>query len=127
MRLNSGAIRVSGRHEHFDACQQSANCGAVIEDSLGSGVLVSASEPQPQGLSSNPIFPSAIWRLRRQIAEGKDFLVSVTWGYTRLAVARWFTPGYNAAASLLMKAVTRSADLLPADRLFHLASAVTGR
>ncbi len=68
-----GAIRVSGTHEHFDSLQPSDNCGAVIAYSLGPGLLVSASNSQPQELSSNPIFPAAIWRRSRQIAAGRVF------------------------------------------------------
>ena len=43
---------------------------------------------------SNPNFPAAIWRQCRQIAAGKYFCGSYSWGYTNFAVARWFTPGY---------------------------------
>ncbi len=61
--------------------------------SLGPGLLVSASNSQPQEFSSNPIFPAAIWRRTPPNRGGEGFSVSVTWGYTSLAVARWFTPG----------------------------------
>ena len=68
---------------------------AAIACSLGSGLRASSEQAAAPGCGDTaPLSSSATRRRSRRIAEEEGLFGSRTWGYTSLAVARWFTPGY---------------------------------